>query len=73
MRGSREGNIVGGIMLILIDLYGISIGRLPLKGHFDTINVNQHPTLFWGYSIGLGLIGLGALLWGLTRPRKEGL
>lgn len=70
MRGSREGYIVGGILLLMIDVYGISSGRLPLKGHFDTaVDLAAYPGIFWAYSIALGVLGVAAVLWGVTRPR----
>lgn len=69
MRGSREGSIIGGVLLLVIDLYGISEGRLPLKGRFDTaVDLAERPDLFWAYSVALGVIGLAAIVWGLTRP-----
>jgi hypothetical protein len=67
MRGTREGNIIGGALLLLIDAYGLVEGRIPLKGRLETVNMTDTPELFMAYSIGLGVIGLAAILWGLTR------
>lgn len=68
VRGSREGCIIGGAGLLLLDLWGIAEGKLPLKGNFSThISLAEEPELFWPYAIGLGTIGLAALVWGLTR------
>lgn len=68
MRGSPEAYIVGGAMLLFIDIWGISEGRLPLKGRIDTaLDLAQNPSLFWSYSIALGALGLGAMLWGFIR------
>ena len=68
VRGSREGSILGGAGLILLDLWGIAEGKLPLKGRLDAhISLAEEPELFWPYAIGLGAIGLAALLWGVTR------
>jgi hypothetical protein len=68
VRGSPEACIVGGAGLVLLDVYGISIGRLPLKGRLDTaIEMAETPELFWAYSACLGAIGLSAMLWGLWR------
>ncbi len=59
-------NIVGGVLLLLLDVYGISVGHLPLKGRFDTgIDLAHNPELFWAYSACLGLIAIAAILWGL--------
>ena len=67
-RGSPEASIIGGALLILLDVYGISEGRLPLKGRFDTaIDLVQNPELFWAYSACLGAIGIAAIVWGLWR------
>ena len=65
-RGSPQANIVGGILLILLDLWCIERGRLPLKGHFDTgIDLDRTPELFRAYAACLGAIGVAAILWGL--------
>ncbi len=46
-RGSPEAGIIGGALLVLLDVYGVSIGRLPLKGRFDTaIDLVETPKLF---------------------------
>lgn len=68
MRGTRMGSIVGGTLLILLDAYGIWKGRLPLKGRFDTtVDLAAYPEIFWAYSIGLGVIGFAAIVYGLIR------
>ena len=68
MSVGREGKIIGGVLLLMLDAYGISDGKLPLKGA-HSISVAEFPELFWTYSIGLGLIGLAAIVWGLTWSR----
>jgi hypothetical protein len=70
MRGARAGYITGGAGLILLDICGASVGRLPLKGRADTaIELADNPEIFWAYSLALGLLGLSALVWGLMRPK----
>lgn len=58
--------IVVGIVIIAVDIYGISVGRLPLKG-IGAIEITDYPPLFWGYAIVLGALGLTVIVWGLTR------
>jgi len=68
MQGSRIGLIIGGVLLLLLDAYGIWQGRLPLKGRWETaVDMADYPNLFMAYSIGLGMIGLAAIAWGLLR------
>ncbi len=72
MSKSREGCIVGGILLLMLDAYGVTEGRLPLRGG-KGISLAEYPDLFWPYAIGLGVIGAAAIVWGLTRPQDSGL
>jgi len=47
MRGNRVGLIFGGILLLLLDAYGIWQSRLPLKGRWDTaVEMADYPGLF---------------------------
>jgi len=43
-------------------------GRLPLKGQFHiAVGRVEYPEFFWAYAIGLGVIGLAAIVSGVTR------
>ena len=64
----RQGGIWGGILLLLLVAYGLLEGRLPLKGRTDTaVDLVENPRLFWAYAISLGVIGVAAIIWGITR------
>lgn len=65
VRGSPEARIVGGLLLVLLDVYCLSLGRLPLKGRFEAIVVAEHPQMFWTYAVALGAIATAAILWGI--------
>lgn len=68
MRGSPEASIVGGTLLLVLDLCGIAEGCLPLKGRFDTaVDAADNPEIFWIFAVALDLIGAAAVLWGLMR------
>lgn len=70
VRGGPEASIVGGVLLVLLDAYGVSDGRLPLKGRFDAaIDLAENPKIFWAYAACLGAIGISAIIWGLRRRR----
>lgn len=71
-RGSPAAGVIGGTIILALDAWGISRGRLPLKGRFDdVIDVTETPRLFWGYAISLGAVGAAALIWGLVRGLRR--
>lgn len=71
-RGSPGANIVGGILLLLLDGFRILYGRLPLKGKFsDAIDLAENPGPFWAHAGCLGAAGAAAIPWGVWGVRSQ--